>query len=80
VLTSTGAIGGGIDIGTADEDGEMVTAEAVADTTPIFCTLVAAANYNTTGADDTIYVTDADGSGWDSESVIIRVQMQKIDM
>ena len=80
VLTSDGAIGGGMDIGTSDGGGEIVTAQAIAGAGTVLCTLVAGANYNTTGADDTIYITDADGTGWDSASVIVRVQMQRIEL
>ena len=79
-LDSDGSIGGGIDIGITDGGGEIVTAQAIADTTPVLCALVAGANYNTTGADDTIYITDADASGWDARTVIVRVAMQRIDL
>lgn len=78
VLTSDGAIGGGIDIGTTDGGGEIVTAQAIAGSGTVLCTLVAGANYNTTGADDIIYVTDADGTGWDAATVGIRVQMERV--
>lgn len=80
VLTSDGAIGGGIDIGTTDGGGEVVTAEAISGAVTVLCTLVAGANYNTTGADDTIYITDADGTGWDGATVEVRVQMQRLDL
>lgn len=78
VLTSDGAIGGGIDIGTTDGGGEIVAAEAIAGAGTVLCTLVVGANYNTTGADDTIYITDADASGWDGATVQVRIQMEKI--
>lgn len=80
VLTSDGAIGGGIDIGTSNGGGEIVSAQAIADTTPVICTLVAGANYNTTGADDTIYISDADGSGWDSATVEVVVNMKRVEV
>ena len=79
VLTSDGAIGGGIDIGTTDGGGEVVTAEGISGAVTVLCALVAGANYNLTGADDIIYVTDADGTGWDSATVALRVQMQRVN-
>lgn len=78
VLTSDGAIGGGIDIGTTDGGGEVVAAEGISGAVTVLCALVAGANYNLTGADDTIYITDADGTGWDAATVKVRVQMERI--
>lgn len=78
--TAGNAVGGGIDVGTTNGGAEVVAAHAVSASTAALCALVAGANYNLTGADDTIYITDADGTGWDSASVEIRVQMQRIDM
>ena len=80
VFTSDGAIGGGLDVGTTDGGGEVVTAEAIAGAGTVLCTLVAGANYNTTGADDLIYITDADGTGWDSATVAARVEMRRISL
>nr|MDA3821237.1 hypothetical protein [Bacteroidales bacterium] len=80
ILESTGAIGGGIDIGTTNGGGEIVAAEAVGGVEKILCALVAGANYNLTGADDTIYITDADGTGWDSETVSFWIQMERIEI
>ena len=80
VLTSDGVIGGGIDIGTTNGAGEIVTAQTIAGAGTVLCTLVAGANYNTTGADDTIYITDADASGWDAATVAVSVQMERIDL
>lgn len=80
VFTSDGAIGGGLDVGTTDGGGEVVTAEAIAGAGTVLCTLVAGANYNTTGADDLIYITDADGTGWDAATVAARVEMRRISL
>lgn len=80
VFTSDGAIGGGIDVGTTDGGGEIVTAETIAGAGTVLCTLVDGANYNTTGADDTIYITDADGTGWDSATVAANVKMSRIGL
>lgn len=78
VLTSDGAIGGGIDIGTTNGGGEIVTAQVIAGAGTVLCTLVDGSAYNTTGADDTIYITDADETGWDGATVIVRVQMERV--
>ena len=80
ILTSTGAIGGGIDIGTTNGGGEIVAAQAIAGAGTVLCTLVAGANYNTTGANDTIYITDADGTGWDAATVEVHVKMERIEI
>lgn len=80
VLTSDGAIGGGIDVGITNGGGEIVAAEAIAGAGTVLCTLVAGANYNLTGDDDTIYITDADGTGWDSATVAVRVEMRRISL
>jgi len=80
ILDSDGAIGGGIDVGTTNGGGEIVTAEAVSGAGKVLCTLVAGANYNLTGADDTIYITDADGTGWDGATVTVTVQMERIEL
>ena len=78
VFDSDGAIGGGIDVGLTNGGGEIVTAEAISGAGAVLATLVAGANYNLTGADDTIYITDADGTGWDSATVGVTVQMKRI--
>jgi hypothetical protein len=79
-IKSSGAIGGGIDIGTTDGGGEIVTAETISGAGTVLATLVAAANYNTTGADDTIYISDADGTGWDGATAGIVVKMSKVGL
>jgi len=78
ILESNGAIGGGIDIGTTAGGGEIVAAQPITGAVTVLCALVAGASYNLTGADDTIYVTDADGTGWDAASVILRVNMERV--
>jgi hypothetical protein len=80
VLESDGAIGGGIDVGTTNGGGEIVTAQTVSGAGKVLCTLVAGANYNLTGADDTIYITDADGTGWDSATVSVTVKMSRMEV
>lgn len=80
ILDSDGAIGGGIDVGTTNGGGEIVTAQPVTGAGKVLCALVTGANYNLTGADDMIYITDADGTGWDGATVSITVQMARLEV
>ena len=80
IFKSDGAIGGGLDVGTTDGGGELVAAEAISGAVTVLATLIDAVTIGGTfaTADDTLYVTDADGTGWDGASVELRVQMQRL--
>jgi len=80
--TAGNALGGGMDIGTTNGGGEVVAAHAISANTTAIATIVAAGSIGGTftTADDTLYITDADGTGWDSASVEVRVEMQRLTM
>ena len=80
IFVSDGAIGGGLDVGTTDGGGELVAAETIGGAVTVLATLIDAVTIGATftTADDTLYVTDADGTGWDGASVELRVQMQRL--
>lgn len=77
---SDGAIGGGIDVGTTNGGGELVAAEAIGGAVTVLATLIDAVTIGGTftTADDILYVTDADGTGWDGASVEMRVEMERL--
>jgi hypothetical protein len=80
--TAGNSLGGGMDIGTTDGGAEVVAAHAVSASTTAIATIVAAGSIGGTHttADDTLYITDADGTGWDSAEVEVRVEMQRLTM
>jgi len=81
--TAGNAVGGGIDFGTTNGGGEVVAAHAISASTTADVAVAAILNNiggTHTTADDIIYITDADGSGWDSASVEIRVSMERVSM
>lgn len=78
--TAGNALTGGMDIGVTSGGAEIVSAHAVAASTTAICELVTGGNYNTTGADDMIYITDTSGSGWNSASVEITVTMKRVEV
>jgi len=80
VFKSDGAIGGGLDVGVTNGGGELVNACAIGGAVTVLATLVPAYTIGETftTADDTLYVTDADGTGWDGATVELRVQMQRL--
>jgi len=79
-FVSSGSIGGGIDVGTSDGGGEVVTAMAVGGAGTYIGTIVLATSIGATHttADDVLYITDADGSGWDARTVAVRAEMRRL--
>lgn len=79
---SDGSIGGGIDVGTTDGGGEVVAACAIgaAGTYPATIILSGSIGGTHTTADDILYITDADGTGWDARTVEVRVDMRRLTM
>jgi len=73
-------LGGGMDVGTTNGGGEVVAAHAITASTTAIATIVASGSIGGTHttADDTLYITDADGTGWDSASVEVRVEMERL--
>jgi hypothetical protein len=78
--TAGNTLGGGMDVGTTNGGGEVVAAHAITASTTAIATIVASGSIGGTHttADDTLYITDADGTGWDSASVEVRVEMERL--
>ena len=79
--TAANALTGGLDVGTSAGGVEVVSGMAVGANATVNCTLVAAGTIGATftTADDTIYFSDGnDDANWDSASLEVRVQMQRL--
>jgi len=79
--TAGNALTGGLDVGTTNGGVEVVSAMAVGANSTVNCTLVAVGTIGGTHttADDIIYLTDGDDdANWNSASLEVRIQMQRL--
>jgi len=81
--TAGNALTGGLDVGLSANGVEIVSGMVIGGSATVLCTLVEAGTIGATfmTADDTIYYSDGNDDGaWDSASLELRVQMQRLTL